>query len=79
LKTHPTFTKFRVTAGGWQKDLLMRIDLRKVAKLISQQEICAYLKAIQAPAHEIQESDFTFLEPSQPKEEQFLLLMEKGN
>lgn len=60
----------------YTKDILMRIDLRKAATLVSRTEISEYLKQIKAPISEFEETEFAFLEPPSPREEQALLLME---
>jgi hypothetical protein len=61
----------------YTKDVLMRIDLRKVASLLSVKEVRGYLSTLGIPGLDFEEADFEFFSSSPPTETQAMLVLEK--
>ena len=67
---------FRDSKRPYTKELLMRIDLRKVASLISSREIKDFLSSVGAPPHDLDERDFESLFPTQHPDTQSMFVLE---
>ena len=62
----------------YTKDVLMRIDLHKVASRVSTSSIRNYLAKLEGAELDFEEADFEFFSSPESVEEQTMFLMERG-